>query len=44
MADLDVNPSFIDALSQSMGFSEADKEYRKGLHAFPKVHLEHMSC
>ena len=35
----EVNPNFIDALSQSMGFSEADEEYRKGLHAFPKVCL-----
>jgi len=35
----EVNPGFIDALGQSMGFSEADEEYRKGLHAFPKVCL-----
>ena len=37
--ELEVNPSFIDALGQSMGFNEADEEYRKGLHAFPKVCL-----
>lgn len=36
-AELDINPSFIDALSQSMGFNEVDEEYRKGLHAFPRV-------
>ena len=38
----EVNASFIDALSQSMGFSEGDEEYRKGLHAFPKVCLVHV--
>lgn len=43
MTDSEVNPGFIDALGQSMGFSEADEEYRKGLHAFPKVRLGHMS-
>ena len=44
MSKSEVNPGFIDALGQSMGFNEADEEYRKGLHAFPKVCLEHMSC
>lgn len=38
-AELEVNPNFIDALGQSMGFNEADEEYRRGLHAFPKVCL-----
>ena len=31
---MEISPNFIDALSQSMGFNEADEEYRKGLHAF----------
>jgi hypothetical protein len=39
MAEHEVNSSFIDALSQSMGFSEADDEYRNSLHTFPKACL-----
>ena len=35
---MEISPNFIDALSQSMGFNEADEEYRKGLHVFPKVY------
>jgi hypothetical protein len=41
MTKSEVNPSFIDALGQSMGFSEGDKGYCKGLHVFPKVCLKH---
>lgn len=40
MTEPEVNAGFIDALGQSMGFSEADEEYHKGLHAFPKVCLK----
>ncbi|KAF8259508.1 hypothetical protein EI94DRAFT_1707050 [Lactarius quietus] len=36
----EVPPSFIEALSQSMGFAtDGDDEYRKGLHAFPKMNI-----
>lgn len=38
VAEMEISPNFIDALSQSMGFNEADEEYHKGLHAFPKVY------
>ncbi|KAF8259780.1 hypothetical protein EI94DRAFT_1812783 [Lactarius quietus] len=37
MGNMEVNPNFIDALGQSMGFDEDDSEYRKGLHTFPKL-------
>ena len=40
----EVNPNFIEALSQSMGFSEADEEYRRGLQTFPKVGLRLTPC
>jgi hypothetical protein len=43
MTESEVSPSFIDALGKSMGFSEGDEEYCKGLHAFPKVCLGHIS-
>jgi hypothetical protein len=40
----EVNPGFIEALGQSMGFVEADEEYRRGLYTFPKVCRVRMPC
>lgn len=37
MVEHEVNPNFIEALSHSMGFAEADEEYRRGLQTFPRV-------
>ena len=32
-----ISPAFIEAVSQSMGFSTSDEDYRNSLHSIPKV-------
>jgi hypothetical protein len=32
-----ISSTFIEAVSQSMGFSSSDEDYRSSLHSIPKV-------